>query len=134
MSHEANPYGLLCGPSPCDPGPLQILGGDISPWILLLFAAAAFVAGRQVRRTNVILPLFVLALTAAALLLRYEGKVALYHLNVTRTGDQAWLSKIQRETTQAYILGFLLCSAAPFGIGFLTSVARRRARNRSKPE
>jgi hypothetical protein len=129
---QAKPYGIICDPGPCDPGALVIFARDFGFGFLLLFAAAALVAGRKASRSNFALPALCVASIWAAVYLTYWQKMARVRQayfappSLPRDKVYQWIEQARHETIQTYAIGFLVWALVPFGIGLLITVIQNR--------
>jgi len=137
MMIQARPYGIICDPGPCNPSQLTIFARDFGFGILLLFAAAAFVAGRKTSRSNLALPALCIASIWAAIYLNYWQKIArtqqAYFAPPPLPRDKIyrWVAEARHETVQTYAIGFLVWVLIPFGIGLLSTAIQIWKQKRS---
>ena len=129
-------YSIICDPGPCDPGALITVARDFGLWILLIFVATAFMAGRKVTVTNFVLPVFCMSVIAAAFYLNFYQKILRVGDSLRPHGehlatDLRVLEMTRQETAQFYAMGYLAFAIAPFLLGGLIAFISQRKLKRS---
>jgi hypothetical protein len=133
QASSPNPYRMICDPGPCDPMALAHQFREFGTLSILLFVAAAFVAGRTFSRTNFVLPLLCMALIAATMQVHsdylYKWQVAvlsqLHHWRLTDKDHQSleWTRNVLTAFNKRAYLNFALI---PFATGLILNLLRQR--------
>lgn len=131
---QAKPYGkIICDPGPCDPLAIAHQLREYGTIPILLFIAAAFVAGRTFSRRNFALPVMCMMLIAATMYVDFDYRLKWQTASLSRLHPLAltdkdrqlidWARSFLTEFGKRAYMNFALL---PFAFGLVLNVVRKR--------